>query len=172
MPELARTRDCLILTKGDVLPVAVSGAMALGGWQGGQGVQWTNSTKDDFAVTYSDGLYAGFLLWGSDEASDQFTATTRSQPFYRFATMGVGGWHILTRSFERYTWASRQAGPLVPIVYNPSDRLVFSLRGYWTSEDEWSLSGDPRAPNGFYIGFVSQAPNAANGFYLGIQVSL
>jgi hypothetical protein len=170
--ELPRTRDCIVLVKGDTYPVTVSEAMVVGGWQGGQGVQWAAPVKDEFLVTYSDGYYAGFMLWGSDESSDQFTATTRNQPFYRFATCGAGGWHITTRTFERYTYASRQLGPLVAITYNPSDRLVFSLRGYWTKEDEWALSGDPRAPNTYYIGFVSQVPNAATDGYMGIQVSI
>ena len=170
--ELPRSRDCIILVKGDAYPVTVDAAMAAGGWQGGQGVQWVASTKDEFLVTYSDGFYAGFMLWGSDESSDQYTAMTRNQPAYRFGTVGAGGWHILTRSYEQYTYASRQAGPLVPITYNASDRLVFSLRGFWTKEDEWTLSGDPRAPNAYFIGFVSQAPSAATSGYMSIQVSI
>lgn len=170
--ELPRSRDCIILVKGDAYPVTVDAAMASGGWQGGQGVQWVASPKDEFLVTYSDGFYAGFMLWGSDEAADQFTAMTRNQPFYRFATVGAGGWHISTRSYEKYTYASRQAGPLVPIVYTASDRLVFSLRGYWTTEDEWTLSGDPRAPNTYFIGFVSQPPSAVTADYMSIQVSI
>lgn len=170
--ELPRSRDCIVLVKGDAYPVAVSAAMAAGGWQGGQAVQWAPSVKDEFLVTYSDGLYAGFCLWGSDESADQLTAMSGSQPFYRFATVGAGGWQISTRTYERYTWASRQMGPLVPLVYHESDRLVFSLRGYWTVEDEWALSGDPRAPNTYYIGFVSQAPSQVNAGYLGIQVSI
>lgn len=170
--ELPRSRDCLILVKGDAYPVTVSAAMAAGGWQGGQGVQWVVSSKDEFLVTYSDGFYAGFMLWGSDESADRFTAMTRNQPFYRFATVGAGGWQISTRSYEQYTYASRQVGPLVPLVYNASDRLVFSLRGFWTTEDEWSLSGDPRAPNAYFIGFVSQAPSAVTEGYMSIQVSI
>jgi hypothetical protein len=173
MPEQARTRDCVILVKGDAYPVTIDAAMAAGGWRGGQAVQWAASGKDEFVVTYSDGLYAGFLLWGSDESSDQFTAMTRNQPAYRFATVGAGGWIIMTTSFEQYTYASRTGGgPLVPITYSASDRLLFSLRGYWTKEDEWSLSGDPRAPNGYYIGFVCQAPSPTNYQYMTIQVSI
>lgn len=171
--ELPRSRDCIILVKGDAYPVTVSAAMAQGGWQGGQGVQWAASTKDEFLVTYSDGYYAGFMLWGSNEEGDKFTAMSGNQPFYRFATCGAGGWHISTRSYERYTYASRTGGgPLVPISYNASDRLVFSLRGYWTKEDEWTLSGDPRGSNSYYIGFVTQVPSAATEFYMGIQVSI
>ncbi len=171
-PEQFRTRDCVILYKGDAYPVTVNAAMALSGWVGGQGVQWVASGRDEFLVTYSDGFYAGFMLWGSDESSDQYTATTKNQPAYQFATAGAGGWIIMTSSYEKYTYASRQSGPLVPITYSASDRLVFSLRGFWTKEDEWTLSGDPRAPNTYYIGFVIQAPTAVTNQYLTIQVSI
>lgn len=173
MSGLTRTRDCIVEVKGDTYPVAISDRLAREGWKGGQGVQWAASTKDELLVDRSDGYYAGFMLWGSDESSDQFTAMSGNQPFYRFATVCAGGWLIHTTSFERHTYASRiGGGALVPIVYTESDRLVFSLRGYWTKEDEWTLSGDPRAPNTFYLGFVAQAPSALTSNYLGIQVSI
>lgn len=167
--EIPRSRDCYVLAKGDTFTVNVDAAMAIGGWKGGQGVKWAASTKDELLVTYSDGYYAGFCLWGSDEVSDKFTAMTGNQPFYRFITLATGNWVIATTSFEQYTWQSRQAGPLVAITYQPSDRLVFSNRGYWTKEDEFSLSGDPRGSNQFYLGFVVQSP--VNGF-LTVQVSV
>lgn len=172
MPELQRTRDCVILVKGDCYAVTVEDTFAQEGWVGGSGAQWTTPTSDDPTVKRSDGLYSGFLLWGSNESSDQFTAMTGQYPHYRYAVIGAGGWHIQTLAFEKFTYASRQAGPLVPIVYNASDRLVFSLRGYWSNEDEWTLSGDPRAPNNYYIGFVTQAPSAMTQGYMGIQVSI
>ncbi len=172
MSEQARTRDCVILVKGDTLTVTIDSLLAIQGWQGGQGVQWATPSKDEFLVTKSDGLYSGFMLWGSDESSDKFTAMTGNQPAYRFATVGFGGWMIMTSTYERYTWASRQAGPLVPLVYTESDRLVYSLRGYWTIEDEWTLSGDPRGANDYFIGFVAQTPSAITNNYLTIQVSI
>jgi hypothetical protein len=170
--DIERSRDCIILVKGDALTVSVDESLAVSGWKGGQGVQWTSSVKDEFCVTQSDGFYAGFALWGSDESSDQFTSMSKNQPSYRFITIGMGGWLILTSTFERYTYASRQAGPLVPLVYTASDRLVFSLRGWWTKENEWTLSGDPRGANNYYLGFVSQAPSAATKNYMSIQVSI
>jgi hypothetical protein len=97
---------------------------------------------------------------------------TRNQPAYQFATVGAGGWIIMTTSYEKYTWNSRQSGPLVPLTYTASDRLVFSLRGYWTIEDEWTLSNDLRKPNNYYIGFVMQAPTSSTEGYLTIQVSI
>lgn len=173
MPEIPRNRDCYILAKGDTFTAAVHADMAAGGWKGGQGVKYTTPTlQDELTVTYADGFYCGFLLWGSDEVSDRFTAITGNQPYYKFAVVATGNWIITTTQFEQYTYASRQAGPLVPLVYTPSDRLVFSLRGYWTKEDEWTLSGDPRGANQFFLGFVIQTPNAQTNMHMMIQVSI
>ena len=174
MTELARSRDCIILVKGDAFAVAVSDILAGEGWQGGSGVQWTPPLTPNLpTVRRSDGYYAGFVLWGSDESSDQYTGMTRQFPTYRYCVLGAGGWLISTSSFERYTYASRTGGgPLVPLTYTASDRLLFSLRGFWTREDEWSLSGDPRAPNTYFIGFVAQAPSAVTENFMTIQVSI
>lgn len=168
-----RTRDCLILVKGDAYAVAVDDTFAAQGWQGGSGVQWTTPIQGLPTVKRSDGFYAGFALWGSDEPADQYTGMTRQYPTYRYLVLGAGGWLIMTRSFEKYTYASRQGpGPLVPIAYRASDRLLFSLRGFWTVEDEWFLSGDPRAPNAYFIGFVAQAPGSVTSDYMSVQVSI
>ncbi len=173
MTEIARTRDVIIFDKGKAFTVNVDLTMAVNGWQGGQGVQYTPPPLDEPFVTFSDGYAAGFVLWGSDESSDEFTSMTRNQPTYKFVTIGAGSWVIATRTFEQFTYASRTGGgPLVPIVYNASDRLVFSLRGLWTKEDEWTLSGDPRAPNKFYLGYVIQTPIPARDNYMTIQVSI
>lgn len=172
MSEIFRSRDCVVFFKGDSQTVSVSQAMVDGGWPGGQGVQWVNSTTDDRVVTYSAGLYGGFLLWGSDETGDRFTAMTRSQPQYRYATMFSGGCLIATTSFEQNTYASRiGGGPLVPLHYGTQDILYLSLRGLWTKEDELTLSGSPFAP-AFFTGFVAQIPKASNGFFMGIQTSM
>lgn len=172
MPELVRTRDCVTIFKGDATPVAIDDALASTGWVGGQGVKWIASGRDELTVTRSDGLCCGFLLWGSDEPSDILTGLTGSQSHYRIGTLALGGWHIYTVAYEQYTWASRQAGPLVPIHYEPSDRLVFSLRGFWTKEDEWALTGDPRGLNNYYLGYVSQAPSSLTNNLLGVQTSI
>lgn len=168
-----RTRDCYTLFKGDAYTVAIHPDMQRQGWQGGQGVRWVDSPRDEFMVTYSDGLYGGFLLWGSDESSDQFTAMTGNQPEYGFGVFCAGGWLISTRTFERYTYASRvSGGPLVENIYRVGERLLFSLRGLFTREDEWALSGDPRGSNGFYIAYVVQVPTPDNGYYITLQTSI
>lgn len=175
MPQLARTRDCVVLFKGDSYTVLVDDAMRENGWQGGQAVKWVDSPRDEFLVTYSDGLYGGFLLWGSNESSDQFVSTEEQQPTYGYGTICLGGWLMMTRTFERYTWASRNGGgPLIPLTYTVGQRVLFSLRGFWTVEDEWTASGDPRGANGYYVGSVVQAPtlNEQGVPYLTLQTSI
>ena len=173
MPELFRTRDVVVFHKGPSFTVDVSDAAAAAGWSGGQVFNWTDPVGDRLVVAPSDGLFGGFALWGSDESSDEYTALTRNQPAYRFVVLCAGGWIIATPTYERYTYASRiGGGALVPITYNPSDRLLISLRGYWTTEDEFSLSGDPRAPNESYVGSVVQKPTTSRNNYLTIQTVL
>jgi hypothetical protein len=173
MSEIFRTRDVIVFFKGATVTVDVPQATATAGWQGGQGFQWVPPVGDQLLATISDGLYGGFALWGSDESSDQFTGMTRNQPTYRYVVLGAGGWMISTTSYEKYTYASRTfGGPLVPIVYSASDRLVFSLRGFFTREDEWTLSGDPRAPNNYFIAFVVQKPTPERNAFMTIQVSI
>lgn len=169
--EIVRSRDLIVFFKGDTYTVTVSPAMLASGWQGGQGVMWCSGVEDERTVTYSNGLYGGILLWGSDEIADELTAATRNQLEYRFATIMLGGSLISTSTYERYTYASRLGGPLVPLVYNPNDILYLSLRGWWTKEDEATLSGAVYAPN-FFTGFVSQVPKVSNNFFLGVQTGM
>jgi len=171
--DIVRARDCVLFSMGDSYPVTVDAAMVQGGWPGGIGVQWVDSTLPDPVVSYSQGLYGGFLLWGSDESADQFVSSTRSQLVHpQSATMIAGNAILSTSSYERYTYASRLAGPLVPLVYAPKDPLYFSRRGLWTIEDEASIvPALPFAP-AFFTGFCIQTPSPVNQFYLGIQASL
>lgn len=172
MPEIERTRNLVIFKTGDIYAVAISADLASAGWLGGQGMQWFDSTRDEMTVEGTDGAGQGFMLWGSDEDSDEFTAMTRNQPHYRFGVLGFGGWLFSTTTFEKYTWASRQVGPLIPIVYTAQDDLVFSLRGRWTNEDEWTLAGDGRAPNENVMGVVVQPPSIPINNYLTIQARI
>lgn len=172
MPEIIRSRDCVVFFKGDTQPVIVSQDMINLGWAGGQGVQWVDSVNDERMVTFSSGLYGGFLVWGSDESADQYTAMTEQQLIYQYAIMLSGGCLMATTSYERYTYASRIAGPpYVPLAYGANDILYLSKRGLWTKEDEMTISGDPLAP-AFFTGFVAQVPKSVNSNFLGIQTSM
>jgi len=172
MSEIIRTRDCTVHFKGDAYPVAISPAMIANGWPGCQGVMWDDSPVDEFRVTYSDGHYGGFLLWGSNESSDQWTAITGQQVKYGYGIICAGGWLISTSTYEKYTYFSRtHAVPLAPIVYIPGQRVVFSLRGYWTPEDEWTPSGSP-VPNTYYLAYIVQEPRASNNFNLVLQTAI
>ena len=143
--------------------------MAASGWNGGQGISWLASSKDEFLVELTDGDPQGFMLWGSDENSDRFTAMTRQFPTYFFGVVGFGGWLISTSSYEQFTLASART---TPIVYTPNQELLLGLDGNWTNEDEWTVDGDPRAPNTNVAGVVVQAPSAANSNFLTLQVRL
>lgn len=162
-----------MFAKGDAHPVMVDDAMLAGGWAGGQGCQWIDSDRFEPVVTYSKGLYGGFMLWGSDESADQWVSATRVQLTHpQSAVLMAGNAVISTSTYEKYTYASRLAGgPLVPLVYQVRDPLYFSLRGFWTIEDELSQSSDPLAP-AFFTGFVIQRPSVSNQFFLGVQASL
>lgn len=172
MPEIQRTRDLVIFRKASSLVVTVSPEMATNGWAGGQGVQWDESARDEFAVTYSDGHPAGFLIWGSDEEADRYTSLTRNQPAYKFGVMAFGGWILSLRTYERYTYATRDTANPVPLVYEAQDDVFFSLRGWVTNEDEWTLSGDPRAPNVNIVGVVVQPPSPETNDFLTVAVRL
>lgn len=170
--DLIRGRDCVVFFKGDGYTISVSSAMLSGGWVGGQGVQWGSySDPDNPIITYSSGLFGGFMLWGSNEAADQYTAMTGQYLTYGYGVLMAGRAIISTIAYEQYTYASRHVGPLVPLTYNPNDPLYMSLRGYWTKEDELTLSGSPLAP-ALACGFVCQLPKAVNEFRLGVQTKL
>lgn len=170
--DIPRTRDCIVLVEDLSFPVTVDDTMAQNGWPGGQAVTWAATPDDIFLATYSDGTYGGFVLWGSNESSDQFIAYTGNQPLYKFAVACTGTWVITTLAYEKYTLQSRLVGPLVPNIYVVGQRLRFSLRGLWTPQDEWTIFGDPRAPNNFLVGSIIQIPNAANNNYLTVQTAL
>jgi len=172
MPEIIRTRDCTVHFKGDAYPVSVSSIMLQNGWGGCQGVQWADSPTDEFVVTYSDGLYGGFLLWGSNEPADAWTALSGNQLKYGFAILCAGGWLTSTSNYEKYTWESRQVGPLVPNNYVVGKRLTWSLRGLLTCQNEWFLSGDPRGSNTYYVAYVIQKPRPSNNWNLVVQTAI
>ena len=173
MSEIFRTRDTVVFVKGVSYTVKASNALITSGWPGGQGLIWADDPGTEFLVDFADGgRGAGFAVWGSDEESDQFTSMTGNQPAIGYLVMGSGSWVMSVLNYEVYTYNSRLAGPLVEIAYQPGQKLFWSLRGLWTIEDEWTLSGDPRAPNNDPVGFVAQIPSSIINDYLTIQTTL
>lgn len=173
MPEIFRTRDVVVFKKGVTCTVSTDIIMRQAGWPGAQGVMWEDSLHDEFLVTFTDGVRgAGFALWGSEEDSDKWTAITGQQVGQGYVVVGSGSWVFSTRVFEQYTYASRVAGPLVAHTYAPGNKLLWSLRGYFTKEDEWAASGDPRAPNSFFVGQVVQSPSIVTSGFMTIQTTL
>jgi hypothetical protein len=170
--ELPRSRDLIVLVTDLTVPVMVDDTMATYGWPGGQAITWVDSPIDNFVASYSDGTYGGFLLWGSDERADKYTAYSGNQPTHKFAVAATGTWMVSTSSYEKYTLQSRLTPPLVPNVYVVGTRLRFSLRGLWTPEDEWTISGDPRGENIFLVGSTVQAPNSTNNYFLMVQTAI
>lgn len=172
--DVVRSRDLVLFCKGDAHVVQVSAEMIVGGWAGGTGVMWIDSPHPEPVVSYSNGLFGGFMLYGSDESADQFKSDTRRQLVHpQSAVMMAGSAIISTSSYERYTYGSRLAGgALTPLVYEVRDPLYFSRRGLWTKEDEASLGvALPFAP-AFSCGVVMAVPSSLNQFFLGIQTIL
>lgn len=172
MLEIFRTRDTVVFTKGPSYAVRASPALIQNGWRGGQGLAWIDNGAE-FTVTFADGgRSSGFALWGSDEDSDQFISMVENQPTYGYVVLCSGSWIFSTRTYEIYTYSSRIVPPLVPIAYQPGQKLFWSLRGFWTIEDEWTLSGDIRAPNEDPSGFVAQVPSPIINNYLTVQTTI
>ena len=172
MSEIVRTRDVVVLAKDVGFPVMVDSALVTAGWPGGQGVTWVDSPNDEFVVSFSDGRFGGFLLWGSNEDSDQFISMTGNQPKYAFGVLCMGAWLFSTRVFEKYTLQSRNLGPLVENTWTVGDQVRFSLRGLFTPQDEWTIDGDPRAPNENFVGTIVQPPRVNNSNYVMIQTTM
>lgn len=173
MTEIVRSRDLVLFYRGDNYTVTPGPGMIETGWKGGQGVMWSSGVNDERTVEISDGRYGAFMPFGSDEEADMHTGLSGTQRSARWVTILLGGNLISTSTYERYTWDSRNGvGPAdVPIVYTPNQVLYLSKRGFWTNEDEATLSGDPWAPN-FFTGFVAQIPKASNNWFLGVQTGL
>jgi hypothetical protein len=166
--DIIRGRDCVIFGKAEIYTVGIDDVMLAGGWDGGTGVTWVDSLSEIPMVSYSNGLYGGFLIFGSSETADQYVSSTQNQLAYGRGVIATGNAVISTSTYERYTYASRVSGGfLVSLVYTPGEPLYFSKRGLWTNEKEGTPLGD-----NFFTGFVMQAPSKTNQFFLGIQTSL
>lgn len=167
--------------KGDTMPIKISAALAARGWVGGSFVRWVDDGSGEPCVDIANGTYCGFFPFGSNESADQYTAITQSNPKYKIASMFFGGNFLATISYERYTYASRHAGPLVPLVYKVQQFLYVSENGLLTNEDESAPAVNPGGlfPDGtpittpfLYFGICSLPPSAVTNNYLYCQTNV
>jgi hypothetical protein len=180
-------RDCVILHKGDTIPVQITASIAAQGWQGGQFARWVADPNGSPSPTVdiADGRYCGIFVFGSDESGDQFTAMTNQNQTYQYVSLFFGGNILYTRVFETYEYNGRHGiGPLVPLVYTPNNPLYISENGKITPEDESNMVmyGGPVANHTFpdgspillrfvFFGSCMVAPSAATNNYLGVQTN-
>lgn len=175
-------RQCPIFHKGDSMPIQISTALAARGWLGGEFVKWHDDGTGQPTVTIADGRYCGFMPFGSNEPSDQYTSMTGQNPLYKYITMFFGGNFLATTTYEKYTYISRNGpGPLVPLVYTAQQFLYVSENGKITNQDESDVAVNPGHlfPNGdpilepfLQFGICACPPIAANKFFLFAQTNV
>lgn len=136
LDEYLSSRDCLLFHKGDSMPMRISANLARVGWDGGCFVRWIDDGSGIPCLEKADGRYCGFLPFGSNEVADQLTSLSGQNPHYGYVSLYYGGNYIGTRTFERFSYASRHGGPLEELVYTPQSYLFVSENGKITIEDE------------------------------------
>lgn len=175
-------RECSVFHKGDSMPVKISASLANRGWLGGEFVKWTDDGSGEPCVDIADGRYCGFMPFGSNEPSDQYTSMTGQNPLYRYITLFFGGNFMATTSFEKYTYVSRHGpGPLVPLVYTAQQFLYVSENGKITNQDESNPAVNPGGlfPNGdpilepfLFFGLCSVPPTEKTNGRLFVQTNV
>ena len=175
------TRDLVLLHKGDSITVKIDSTLVASGWEGGQFVRWYADGTGELNVRLANGVYCGFLPFGSDELADQFTALTDSDVTYLKAVMYFGGNVFYTRTYETETYQSRHGMvPYTPITYTASQSLYISENGKITNEDESDAAVNPGGlfPDGspilvpfVFFGVVAVPPVTNSRNYLGVQTN-
>lgn len=158
-------RDVAILIKAESFTPKVHPDLIESGWDGGTVVKWVHDPHGDFMVGRCGPTDnpSGFLLWGSNEDADQFISMTEQQPKIGYAVMFFGDVVFRTRTYERYTQASRNGpGPLVELPYIVGEELYISENGKLTSEKEH--------PDAEAYGLLATAPTEKTKFYIGVQL--
>jgi hypothetical protein len=175
------SRDCSMFHKGDTMPMRISDEMAAIGWAGGTFVKWVDDGSGQPCLGIADGRYCGFVPFGSNETGDRYTAMTGQNPLYKYVSIYFGGNFMATITYERYTYASRHAGPLVPLVYQAQQFLYVSENGKITLEDESDVAvnaghtfpdGSPIVTPFLFFGLCAVPPTAASKFYMAVQTNV
>lgn len=174
------TRDLVPLHKGDSITVKIASSLAASGWEGGTFVRWTDDGSGELTVTIANGLYCGFLPFGSEETGDGYASITGQNTHYKYATMFFGGNVFYTRVYETETYDSRNGGPYAALTYTPNQALYISENGKITNQDESDPAVNPGGlfPDGtpitvpfVFFGTVAVPPSSASRNYLGVQTN-
>lgn len=175
------TRDLVVLHKGDSITVKIDADLDASGWAGGQFARWIDDGSGELTVTLANGVYCGFMPFGSAETGDGFTAITGQNQRYNYVTMFFGGNVFYTRTYETETYASRHAlGPFALQTYTANQSLYISENGKITTEDESDPAVNPGGlfPDGTpilvrftFFGVVAVPPSAATRSYLAVQTN-
>lgn len=173
------TRDLVVLYKGDSITVNLDADLDASGWAGGQFVRWVDSGTGFLTVTLANGVFCGFLPFGSNESGDGYTAITGQNQTYNYATMFFGGNVFYTRTYETETYLSRHGmEPYNPLTYTANQVLYVSENGKITNQDESDLAvnpgglfpdGSPITSSFAYFGVVAVPPSSATRHYICVQ---
>mgnify|MGYP000908261228 CR=1 FL=1 len=174
-------RDVALFHRGDSATFKVSAAAAAAGWSGGTFMKWVDDGSGEPTLGIADGRYCGFAAFGSDEPGDRFTAMTGQNPHYRYAALYFGGNFLATRTYEKYTYASRHSGPLVPLSYHAQQFLYVSENGKLTPEDESDVAvnasgefpdGSPITERFLFFGLCAVPPSSKTNGYVYVQTNV
>lgn len=175
------TRDLILLHKGDSITPAISASLAASGWDGGQFVRWTDAGNGELTVTLANGVYCGFMPFGSEEAGDGYVSITGQNPRYKYVSMYFGGNVFYTRTFETQTYIARNGlGPAAALTYTANQALYVSENGKITNQDESDLAVNPGGlfPDGtpitvpfVFFGVCAVPPSSASRNYIAVQTN-
>lgn len=175
------SRDLVLFHKGDTATFKIHPSLANRGWSGGQFLRWVDDGSGEPCLGLADGRYCGFAAFGSDEVADRFTTMTRQNEVYQYVGLFFGGNFIATRTYEKYTYASRHSGPLVPLTYESQQFLYVSENGKITPEDESDPAVNPGGlfPDGspieirfLFFGLCAVPPTAATNGFIYVQTNV
>ena len=150
---------------------------------GGTFVRWIDDGSGDLTVTKANGVYCGFIAFGSSESGDQLTALTNQNTHYRYAILNFGGNVIYTRTYERFTYQSRHGlTPPTPLVYTANQALYVSENGKMTTEDESDPAvqgipvpvfpdGSPIVVRFVFFGVCAVPPSSATSDFIAVQTN-
>lgn len=172
-------RDCAVLHKGIMWTPKLSANLIKRGWQGGEMARFVDDGSGEPVIDIGNGIFSGFMPFGSNESGDQWTAMTGQNVRYGYAVMYFGGNIYYTQVYETQTYKSRHGLSATTYqTYTPNQPLYCSENGRITGEDESNTAVNPGHlfPDGTPIvlpfnsfGICMAVPGGTeNGNYIGV----